>query len=896
MVIDQSKSLLLIDGSSYLFRAYHALPPLTGPGGEPTGALYGVVNMMKKCINDYKDAYIAVVFDPKGPTTRHGYYPEYKANREAMPDELAVQIAPIHEMIDALGLPIVVVPGIEADDVIGTLANEAKAAGLRVVISTGDKDMAQLVDDQVSLVNTMKNTTMDAQGVMEKFGVRPDQVIDYLALMGDAVDHIPGIPKVGPKTAAKWLNAYGSLDALMARADEVKGKVGESLRTHQDQLPMSKRLVTIDVNIALPITVEDCVRGEENRERLAHYCQKFGFKRWLAEYQDAMGDAQQEAADYDCILTKSDFNRWLRRLHNAPSFALDTETDGLNAHDTTLVGLSFAVGAGQAAYVPLAHDYEGAPEQLDRQWVLDQLAPLLADEERVIIGQNIKFDLNVLSQYGVVVSAQCRDTMIQSYVLSGGEGPHDMDHLAMKCLGVATTTYESVVGRGAKAITFNQVPCEEAARYAAEDADITWQLDHVLMERLEADDDLSLVYEAIDNPLVPVLARMEQAGVLLDADGLRAQGESLHQSVDALTQSIYRSVGRSFNIDSTKQLRTILFEELALPVMRKTPKGSPSTAESALQMIANQHEVIDMILHYRSLAKLLSTYVDRLPEEINPRTHRVHTSYNQAVTSTGRLSSTNPNLQNIPVRTPEGRRIREAFVARPGWVILAADYSQIELRIMAHLSEDKNLLAAFEREEDVHCSTASKVYGVPLEEVTDLQRRHAKAVNFGLIYGMSAYGLSQQLKTSRDQAQALMDAYFAQYPGVLAYMDATRLLAREQGYVQTLFGRRMMLPQIYARQVPLQKAAERAAINAPMQGTAADIIKIAMGRVDAWMRDSECEGQMIMQVHDELVFELPEDEVALMQEELPELMGDAVELMVPLGVSIGVGANWEEAH
>lgn len=895
MGLDQNKSLLLIDGSSYLFRAYHALPPLTGPGGEPTGALYGVISMMKKCMIDYADAYIAVVFDPKGPTTRHGYYPDYKANRETMPDELAVQIAPIHDMIDALGLPIVVVPGIEADDVIGTLAKEAKAAGLNVVISTGDKDMAQLVDDQVTLINTMRNTTMDIDGVKEKFGVRPDQVIDYLALMGDAVDHIPGIPKVGPKTAAKWLSTYGCIDDLLQHADDIKGKVGESLREHQHQLPMSKRLVTIDVNVALPLTIEDCVRFEEDRARLASYCQKFGFKRWLTEYQDAITEAKGPVS-YECILKKSDFNRWLRHLHNASSFALDTETDGLNAHDTTLVGLSFAVKAGQAAYVPLGHDYDGAPEQLDRQWVLEQLAPLLADEKRVVIGQNIKFDLNVLSQYGVQVSAQCRDTMIQSYVVSGGEGPHDMDHLAMKHLGVSTTTYESVVGQGAKAITFNQVPIDQAAAYAAEDADITWQLDQVLMAKLEADDDLSLVYEAIDGPLVPVLARMEQAGVLIDADVLRAQGKSLHASVDALTESIHQLVGRPFNIDSTKQLREILFEEMQLPVMRKTPKGLPSTAESALQMIANQHEVIEMILQYRTLTKLLSTYVDRLPQEINPRTHRVHTSYNQAVTSTGRLSSTNPNLQNIPVRTTEGRRIREAFVARPGWVMMAADYSQIELRIMAHLSEDKNLLAAFANGEDVHRSTASKVYGVALDEVTDLQRRHAKAVNFGLIYGMSAYGLSQQIKTSRDQAQALMDAYFAQYPGVLAYMDATRLLAREQGYVQTLLGRRMMLPQIHARQVPLQKAAERAAINAPMQGTAADIIKIAMNRVDAWMRASGCEGQMIMQVHDELVFELPEKEVPLVQAHLPELMGGAVELMVPLGVSIGVGSNWEEAH
>ena len=892
---DSDKNILIIDGSSYLFRAYHALPALTSPEGEHTGATYGIINMMRKVLKHSHYERTVMVFDPKGKTTRHHYYPDYKANRDAMPEDLQGQIKPIHDMIEALGVPIVVVPGIEADDVIGTLAKRAKEEGYQVVISTGDKDMAQLVDAQVSLINTMTDTALNEAGVLEKFGVRPDQIIDYLALMGDTSDHIPGVPKVGPKTAAKWINQYGTMAKLIDDVAAIKGKVGESLRAHLDQLPMSQRLVTIDCEIDLPVGLGDCVSREPNHTLLAEHCQRFGFKRWLQDYQHASGPSQQDVS-YDCILSKAEFSRWLRHLHNAPYFALDTETDGLDAHQANLVGLSFAVASGKAAYVPFAHDYEGAPEQLDRDWVLGQLRPLLGDPERLVVGQNIKFDLNVLAHHGLIVMAKLRDTMLASYVINAGQGPHGMDHMASKYLGVETISFADVAGSGKSQLTFNQVPLDKATPYAAQDADITWQLDHVLYPKIMQEDDFDTVFHAIEMPLLPTLAMIEQTGACIAPKLLQAQSKELAATLEKLSDQIHTLGGKTFNIDSPKQLREVMYEHMKLPVLKKTPKGEPSTAEAVLKDLARDHDIAQCILQYRSLNKLRSTYTDRLPEQANPKTHRVHTSYNQAVTVTGRLSSTQPNLQNIPVRTAEGRRIRQAFVPQKDWQMMAADYSQIELRIMAHLSEDKNLLEAFANGEDIHQATAAQIYQVELDAVSSDQRRHAKAVNFGLIYGMSSFGLSKQIGSTRDEAQQMMDSYFAKYPGVLAYMDGVRHLAREQGYVETLFGRRMLLPDINAKKVALQKASERAAINAPMQGTAADIIKIAMVRVAEWLADNDYKSRMIMQVHDELVLEVAPDEFDHVHDEVPKLMCGAAELLVPLEVGVGVGKNWDEAH
>ncbi|NIP15425.1 MAG: DNA polymerase I [Pseudomonadales bacterium] len=895
-----SPPLVLVDGSSYLFRAYHALPELKTSTGLHTGAVRGVIGMLRRLAKDYQESPIAVVFDAKGKTFRDELYSEYKANRPPMPDDLREQIEPIHEIIEAMGLPLIVVPGVEADDVIGTLAAEATDKQRHTVISTGDKDMAQLVTEHVTLVNTMSETTLDSAGVVEKFGVPPELIIDYLALMGDSVDNIPGVPKVGPKTAAKWLNQYGDLDGVVAGAEDIKGKVGESLRDHLDQLPLSKSLTTIKCDVNLDVGIDDLAPRPVDEERLKGLFQRLEFKTWLAEVAGGEEELPPAAAEvegeYECVTTVAALDAWIERLRAAALFSFDTETTSLNYMLAELVGVSFSCEPGKAAYVPLAHDYPGAPEQLGVADALDRLKPLLEDPTVLKVGQNLKYDMSVLTRYDVQLAGVGFDTMLESYVLNSTASRHNMDDLAKNYLSRETVHYEDIAGRGAKQLTFDQVPVDDAVVYAAEDADVTLQLHETLWPRLQKEPRLTEVFREIEMPLMPVLSRMERTGTLVDGALLESHGRELAQRMQSITEEAWTLAGEEFNLDSPKQLQAILFEKLELPVLKKTPKGQPSTAEPVLVDLARDFDLPRIILDYRSMAKLKSTYTDKLPLQINQRTGRIHTSYHQAVAATGRLSSSDPNLQNIPVRTPEGRRIRQAFVAPPGKRIVAADYSQIELRIMAHLSADDGLRAAFAANQDIHRATAGEVFGVGVDAVSDDQRRSAKAINFGLIYGMSAFGLSRQLGISRTLAQEYIDRYFERYPGVLAYMDETRAGARDAGYVETVFGRRLYLPEIDARNMQRRQAAERAAINAPMQGTAADIIKKAMITVDAWLEEAGLDAVMIMQVHDELVFEVAEADLEGLLAGVRGHMQGAADLDVELLVDCGTGANWDEAH
>jgi DNA polymerase-1 len=892
--------LVLIDGSSYLYRAYHALPALTNSQGEPTGALHGVLTMILKLVREEQPAHIAVVFDAPGKTFRDDIYAEYKATRPPMPDDLRAQVQPILDAVEALGLPLLRVVGVEADDVIGTLSEQAADKGLEVLVSTGDKDLAQLVNDKVTLVNTMDDSRLDRDAVKKKFDVYPEQIVDYLALVGDTSDNIPGVPKVGAKTAAKWLNLYGSAEGILEHGEEIKGKVGESLRDNVEKLRLSQTLATIRKDVDLDVTVDDLEATEADigslRELYGHY-ELRSLLRLLDEQADEpAAPAPEEQGEYETILSWDAFDRWLRKINTSKLTAFDTETTSLDYMEAEIVGFSLAVEAGEACYVPVAHDYPGAPDQLPRAEVLEKLKPFLTDNTQKKVGHHLKYDAHILMRYAIALGGMKFDSMLESYVLNSVATRHDMDSVARHYLGKETIHYEDVAGKGAKQLTFNEIDLETAAPYAAEDADITLQLHETLWQQLGEQPTLRKVYEEIEQPLVPVLLDMEEGGVLVDRKMLAKQSSELAKKMAELESEAHKLAGGPFNLGSPKQLQQILFEQLELPVIRKTPKGQPSTAEDVLTELANDYELPAVIIDYRSVSKLKSTYTDKLPLQINERTGRIHTSYHQAVAATGRLSSTDPNLQNIPIRTPEGRRIRQAFVAPKGQVLLAADYSQIELRIMAHLSADKGLLKAFAKEQDVHRATAAEVFELALEEVTDDQRRSAKAINFGLMYGMSAFGLAKQLGIPRGEAQAYVDLYFDRYPGVKAYMDNIRKTASEQGYVETVFGRRLYLPEINARNAQRRQYAERSAINAPMQGTAADIIKKAMITVHDWLKTDEPGARMIMQVHDELVFEVEEDKVDAVRERVIELMCGAAELSVALQVDVGVGSNWDEAH
>ncbi len=903
MTADKSSTLVLVDGSSYLYRAFHALPALSSSSGEPTGATLGVTNMLTRLLREYDPSHIAVVFDARGKTFRHEMYADYKANRPPMPDELREQVATIHDIVRALGLPLVSVEGVEADDVIGTLAHRAAAGGRPTLISTGDKDMAQLVEPGVTLVNTMSGEEFDEDYVRKKFGVDPGQIVDYLALVGDTSDNIPGVPKVGAKTAAKWLDAYEDVDTLIERADEIKGKVGESLREHIDDLKLSRTLATIDRDVDLPVDVDGLERQAANVDALRALYTRLDFGSLLKQLPDEDGappaggdDGDEPMGRYDVVLERGDFDLWLERLQAAERFAFDTETTSLDYMDAEIVGVSFAVQTGHAAYVPLAHRYPGAPDQLDRDEILTDLKPLLEDADRAKVGHHLKYDAHVLRNHGIELRGIAFDTMLESYVLNSTATRHDMDSTAKRYLDRETIHYEDIAGKGAKQLRFDDIAIDDAGPYAAEDADVTLALHETLWPRLQAEPSLASVYADIEQPLVPVLQDMEYRGVLLDVARLQKHSGELAKRMIELEEAAYEAAGQPFNIGSPKQLQEILFDKLALPVLRKTPKGQPSTAEDVLSELALDYELPQLILDYRSLSKLKSTYTDKLPDEVNARTGRVHTSYHQAVAATGRLSSSNPNLQNIPIRTEEGRRIRQAFVAPKGHVLLAADYSQIELRIMAHLSGDAGLTNAFANDQDIHQATAAEVFGSALHEVSADQRRSAKAINFGLIYGMSAFGLARQLGITRGAAQEYVELYFDRYPGVRRYMDDTREMARELGYVETVFGRRLYLPEIKARNAARRQYAERSAINAPMQGTAADIIKRAMIAVDTWLRESQVGARLIMQVHDELVLEVPKKALNDVRDKISDLMCDAASLAVPLKVDSGHGDNWDEAH
>ncbi|MDH5649087.1 MAG: DNA polymerase I [Gammaproteobacteria bacterium] len=896
---EKAPPLILVDGSSYLYRAFHAMPNFTNSHGAPTGAIYGIINMLRKLLADYDPQYIAVVFDAKGKSFRNDLYPAYKANRPPMPEELRSQIEPIHELIRALGLPIIIEEGVEADDVIGTLATQATREKMDCLISTGDKDMAQLVNSHVTLVNTMTDTVSDPGGVKEKYGVDPDHIVDYLALIGDTSDNIPGVPKVGPKTAAKWLQEYGSLDQLVMHADDIKGKVGDNLRESLEQLPLSRTLATIKRDVVLAETPTSLKRQAPDEVLLRRLYAQWEFKSWLAELGGVNQPQRQSAGaeqQYVVIFEQNELDQWLERLQNSALFAFDTETTSLDATQAELVGVSFSDQVGQAAYVPLAHDYPGAPIQLDRAQVLAKLKPLLEDPTHKKVGQNLKYDMSVLANYDISLAGIQFDTMLESYVLDSTASRHDMDSLALKYLGYKTLKYEDVAGKGKNQLHFNEVDLDQAGTYAAEDADITLRLHQALWPRLQEIASLQKLFEQIEMPLVPVLSRIERHGVKIDVVMLKRQSNELAHRMLEIEKQAFDCAGQAFNLASPKQIQEILFDKQGLPVIKKTPKGQPSTAEEVLQELALDYPLPKLILEHRGMSKLKSTYTDKLPEMISPRTGRVHTSYHQAVTSTGRLSSSDPNLQNIPVRSEEGRRIRQAFVPESGYKILAADYSQIELRIMAHLSADKGLLKAFSEGEDIHRATASEVFAVPLDQVSPEQRRHAKAINFGLIYGMSAFGLARQLKIDRTSAQQYIDRYFERYPGVQNFMDTTRALAREQGYVETVFGRRLYVPEINASNHMRRQYAERTAINAPMQGTAADLIKMAMLSVDKWIAGFGGKVLMIMQVHDELVFEVEENCVSEAEQHIRQHMTDVANLSVPLVVDIGVGDNWDQAH
>ncbi len=915
--------LILIDGSSYLYRAYHAAPNFTNSEGQPTGAVYGVINMLRSMLRQFSTEHIAVIFDAKGKTFRDEMFADYKANRPPMPDDLRGQIEPLHAVIKAMGLPLISISGVEADDVIGTLATQASKAGMPVLISTGDKDMAQLVDENITLINTMTDVVMDPAGVVEKFGIGPELIIDYLALMGDKVDNIPGVPGVGEKTAKALLTGIGGLDALYDRLDEIPAlgfrgskTMPKKLLDNKEGAYLSYQLATIKLDVELDITPQELVKAEPDVDELTRLFGQLQFRRWLEEMlsgSDGKIVADEKAAQvvasekvvapvidrsgYEVILDQSRFDAWLEQLKSAEAFAFDTETDSLDYMVANLVGVSFAVEEGKAAYVPVAHDYLDAPEQLDRDWVLAQLKPLLEDPNQAKIGQNLKYDASVIARYGIEMQGIKYDTMLESYVYNSVVGRHDMDSLALRYLEHKNISFEEIAGKGKGQLTFNQIDLEQAGPYAAEDADITLRLHNALYPKVSADEKLLHVFSDIEMPLVPVLSRMERTGVLIDSMKLSAQSQEIAQRLDELEKRAFEIADQEFNLSSPKQLQAILFEKMGLPVLKKTPSGTPSTNEEVLQELALDYPLPKLILEYRGLAKLKSTYTDKLPKMVNPATGRVHTSYHQAVTATGRLSSSDPNLQNIPVRNDEGRRIRQAFIAPQGYKVLAIDYSQIELRIMAHLSGDKALLDAFCHGKDIHAATAAEILGLPLEQVSSEQRRRAKAINFGLIYGMSAFGLAKQLDMGRGEAQEYMNTYFERYPGVLEYMETTRTVASEQGYVETLFGRCLYLPDIKSRNGLRRKAAERAAINAPMQGTAADIIKRAMVLVDEWIGQQESgRVRLLMQVHDELVFEVQESEIESVAQEIKTLMESAAQLDVPLIADIGYGENWDQAH
>jgi DNA polymerase-1 len=935
MPIPESPDLVLVDASSYLYRAFHALPPLSNSRGEPTGAVHGVLNMLAKFLKECRSKRIALVFDAPGRTFRDDLFAEYKAHRVPMADDLRAQIEPLLAILRAQGLPLLRVEGVEADDVIGTLACQAARAGQKVLISTGDKDMAQLVDESITLVNTMSNTVLDRAGVKAKFDVYPEQIIDYLALVGDSSDNIPGIDKVGPKTAAKLLGQYGTLDNLIRNASEVGGKVGENLRAGLETLQLSRRLATIQIGLELPVTLEDLVPTPPDTERLRELYTRYELRSLLRQLdgggdpptppsapqrvRSRVGDATPPAdaatapigmppggaataaapaptRHYETLADWADLERWIAKLRAAELIALDTETTSLDYMSAEIVGVSFCIESGTAAYLPLGHDYAGAPPQIDRTRALEALRPILEDPERPKLGHHLKYDAHVLQNHGIRLAGMRYDTMLESYVWNSVGSRHDMDSAALCYLGLRTITYEELAGKGAKQIPFSQVPVERAAEYAAEDADVTLRLHEALWPKIESLPALKSLYEQIEQPLVPVLERMERRGVLVDREMLRSQSARFATQLQDLLQQARREAGSDINVDSPKQLQQVLFEKLGLPVLRKTPTGQPSTAEDVLEELAASYALPRIVLDYRTLAKLKSTYTDKLPDLINPRTGRIHTSYHQAVAQTGRLSSSDPNLQNIPIRRPEGRRIRQAFIAPPEHVLMAADYSQIELRIMAHLSGDEGLLAAFAEDRDVHQATAAEVFATPLTEVSADQRRLAKTINFGLIYGMSPFGLARNLGIDRGSAQTYVERYFQRYPGVRRFMDDTRQQARERGYVETVYGRRLYLPDIRSGNAQTRQYAERSAINAPMQGTAADIIKRAMIAVDAWCAREDVPARLIMQVHDELVLEVRSDAVERVREAVREKMTSAAELRVPLRVDIGTGANWDEAH
>ncbi len=910
------KTLLLVDGSSYLYRAFHALPELRNGKGEPTGAIYGMLNMLRRLLKDNPADHIACVFDAKGKTFRDAVYPQYKANRPPMPDDLAAQIAPLKEAIVALGWPLLEIEGVEADDVIGTLARQAERDGMKVTISTGDKDFAQLVNERVTLVNTMSNEVLDEAGVEAKFGIGPGRFTDYLALVGDSVDNVPGIEKVGPKTAVKWLAQYGSLDDVVKHAPEIGGAVGENLRKSLDWLPRGRELLTIKCDVPLPLGVRDLAPRPRDTAKLAGLFDRFGFKSWRHELEGAPAGMEEPqrttsgevaaGADiralqlaperkYETILTEKQLDFWLHKIGEADLVSVDTETTSLDQLTAELVGLSLAVDAGTAVYIPLAHRYAGAPDQLDRAAVLARLKPWLEDARRAKLGQNTKYDMHVLANHGIRLAGAAHDTLLQSYVLESHQS-HDLDDLAERHLGLRTITYDEVTGKGAGRIGFEQVPVERAAEYAAEDADVTLQLHQALYPRVQSDEKAARIYRDVEMPLVAVLFSMERHGVLIDREQLKTLSTQFGEKMGEIETRAHEQAGQPFNLNSPRQIQEILFEKQGLKPLRKTPGGAPSTDEDALQELALDHPLPQLILDYRGLAKLKSTYTDKLPQSINPRTGRVHTNYGQAVAVTGRLASNDPNLQNIPIRTAEGRRIREAFIAPPGSRIVSADYSQIELRIMAHISRDENLLRAFAAEEDVHRATAAEIFGMEPKDVGAEQRRYAKVINFGLIYGMSAFGLARQLGIERAAAQQYMDRYFTRYPGVADYMKRTREAARTTGYVETVFGRKLWLPEIKSGSPARRQGAERAAINAPMQGTAADLIKMAMIAVDRWLAEGRMKSRLIMQVHDELVLEAPEQEVETVRRELPRLMSSVAQLSVPLIVDVGAGPNWDKAH
>ncbi|ENS5608499.1 DNA polymerase I [Vibrio mimicus] len=930
--------LILIDGSSYLYRAFHAYPGTMSNGEIPTNAIYGVVNMIRSMMRQFASDRMAVIFDAKGKTFRDEMYDQYKANRPPMPDDLRCQVEPLHQVIRAMGLPLLAIEGVEADDVIGTLARQASQAGMPVLISTGDKDMAQLVDENITLINTMTNVVLDREGVIEKFGIPPELIIDYLALMGDKVDNIPGVPGVGEKTATALLQGIGGLEDLYANLDKIAAlgfrgskTMAQKLEENRDNANLSYQLATIKCDVELEESPQTLLKQTPDRDALMTWYGKLAFKSWLTELLDggtgivtadeqakassvtasnAANNAASNAAaipespaaqidrsQYQTILNEQDFNLWLEKLQQAELFAFDTETDSLDYMVANLVGVSFAVAEGEAAYIPVAHDYLDAPQQLDREWVITQLKPLLEDESKAKVGQNLKYDASVMARYGVELRGIRHDTMLQSYVYNSVGGKHDMDSLALRFLQHSCISFEQIAGKGKNQLTFNQIDLQEAAQYAAEDADVTLRLHQRISPLIEQDSKLEQVYREIEMPLVPVLSRIERTGVMIDDMLLSAQSQEIALRLDELEKKAYELAGQPFNLSSPKQLQTILFEQMKLPVLQKTPSGTPSTNEEVLQELALDYPLPKVLIEYRGLAKLKSTYTDKLPKMINPNTGRVHTSYHQAVTATGRLSSTDPNLQNIPVRNEEGRRIRQAFVAPHGWKIMAVDYSQIELRIMAHLSGDQALLDAFREGKDIHAATAAEIIGVPIEQVSSEQRRRAKAVNFGLIYGMSAFGLAKQLGIPRGEAQEYMDKYFERYPGVMQYMEDTRSRAAEMGYVETIFGRHLHLPEITSRNGMRRKAAERAAINAPMQGTAADIIKKAMLLVDEWIqREGDGRVKLLMQVHDELVFEVEESSLSEIESKVQQLMESAAELAVPLVAEAGHGDNWEQAH